>query len=411
MIHICFGIHDKTGRYSKFTGTSMFSLFENTNSKVTVHILHDNTLTLDNREKFFYVAGQYNQLVKFYNVEELCKEKIDEFWRLIPAIKTAWSTIGTFFKLLIPRVIPVDIGKCIYLDSDMLVNLDIKELWQTDLGNKPLAAVPEMEADFISYKSFSARNKYLLNTGLVEYEDYFNAGLFVMNLEYLRRAEDDIMRGVKWRGEHPQCNCFDQDIWNYLFSKNYIKLPVKFDQMTSDERKSNRNVQIRRVIYHYAGTETGCGLDINDPLNRLYLSYFIRTPWFNEETIGRLYTGFQQMHIGLKNSMVQISAIMSGKTRAFFTPPQNVEALKKIFSVRDDEEIILAENQASVQKLIDAMNSSRNKKVFFILAPGFPVQALIQAGFVYGKDFLSGFEFLSEAHGVPLNSYHLIKAM
>ena len=30
MIHICFGLYDKTGRYSKFTGTTMLSLFENT---------------------------------------------------------------------------------------------------------------------------------------------------------------------------------------------------------------------------------------------------------------------------------------------------------------------------------------------------------------------------------------------
>ena len=72
MIHVCFGLYDKTGRYSKFTGTAMLSLFENTSADVTVHILHDDTLTQDNREKFIYLAGRYNQAVKFYNVEELC---------------------------------------------------------------------------------------------------------------------------------------------------------------------------------------------------------------------------------------------------------------------------------------------------------------------------------------------------
>lgn len=29
MIHVCFVLHDKTGRYSKLTGTAMLSLFEN----------------------------------------------------------------------------------------------------------------------------------------------------------------------------------------------------------------------------------------------------------------------------------------------------------------------------------------------------------------------------------------------
>ncbi len=41
MIHICYGIYDKTGHYSKFIGISMISIFENTKESVTVHILHD----------------------------------------------------------------------------------------------------------------------------------------------------------------------------------------------------------------------------------------------------------------------------------------------------------------------------------------------------------------------------------
>ena len=32
MIHVCFGLYDKDGRYSKFTGTTMLSMFENVNT-------------------------------------------------------------------------------------------------------------------------------------------------------------------------------------------------------------------------------------------------------------------------------------------------------------------------------------------------------------------------------------------
>ncbi len=61
MIHVCYGLHDGDGRYSKFTGTSILSMFENATTpprSVTVHILHDDTLTADNRDKFSYLAGQ-----------------------------------------------------------------------------------------------------------------------------------------------------------------------------------------------------------------------------------------------------------------------------------------------------------------------------------------------------------------
>ena len=57
------------------------------------------------------------------------------------------------------------------------------------------------------------------------------------------------------------------------------------------------------------------------------------------------------------------------------------------------------------------MSNARGKKIFFICVPNFPFAALIQAGFVFGKDFVNGLDFLSEAHGVPLNPYTFVNAM
>ncbi len=130
MIHVCFGLNDKNGTYSKFTGTTMASIFENTTSNVTIHILHDDTLTLDNREKFSYLAGQYNQRVKFYNVDELCADKIETIKRLFPLTVHSRLTIASMYRLFIPQLFSEDIKKIIYLDSDIIVNLDLNEMWR-----------------------------------------------------------------------------------------------------------------------------------------------------------------------------------------------------------------------------------------------------------------------------------------
>ena len=154
---------------------------------------------------------------------------------------------------------------------------------------------------------------------------------------------------------------------------------------------------------------------MDDPFNRLWMSYFIKTPWFDEHSIGRLYDGCQQnysqLYYGLKNLLVQVSAIMSGKTRAFFATSNNIDAIKKIFSVRDDEEIIEAKDNDSLKKLIEAMNASRGQKVFFIMLPKFPFGVLVQAGFVPGRDFVNGMEFLSNEKDAQIKSYPLIMAM
>ncbi len=407
MIHVCFALYDKTGRYSKFTGTAMTSIFENTASEVTVHILHDDTLPADNRDKFIYIAGRYGQHVKFYNVETLCADKLAKMVELVPAVKTARVSVGAFYRLLAPQVLPRDIEKIIYLDADIIVNLDIRELWNIELADKPLAAAPEAEIDYLGHPT-NSKQKYLIVSNLVGYDDYFNSGSIVLNLEYLRRAEELLMSGIKWRGEHPQCNWFDQDILNYLFAKDYLKLPEKFDVFINVERVRHPN-KTRAAIYHYV---VNClELNTDDIFNRLWMEYFMRTPFFDADTIGRLYAGFRNVHVGLKNSLAQVSAMMSGKTRAFFVASVNVNMIRQIFYIHPDEEIITADSQASFQKLLNIMNASRGKKIFFICVPKFPFGALTQAGFAAGKDFVNGFDFLSEAHGVPLNSYPLIKAM
>ena len=143
MIHVCFALYDKTGRYSKFTGTTMLSLLENTNAKVTVHILHDNTLSPDNRDKFSYVAGQYNQRVEFHNVEILCADRIAKIAAAFPRVNESIFTVAMFYRFFIPHVLPVNINKIIYLDSDIIVRRDINSLWKFNIDDYPLAAIPE----------------------------------------------------------------------------------------------------------------------------------------------------------------------------------------------------------------------------------------------------------------------------
>ena len=140
MIHIAYGT---SNLYSKFAATSMLSLFDNTNANVTVHILHDNTLTVANREKFVYIAGRYNQQVNFYNIEEICASEIADLKSKLPAITLQRFSIASTFRLLLPKIISPALEKIIYLDADTIVNLDIKELWRVELEDKPLAAIPD----------------------------------------------------------------------------------------------------------------------------------------------------------------------------------------------------------------------------------------------------------------------------
>ena len=400
MIHVCFCFSDKTGGYAKYSGTAMLSLLENTNtppSSTCVHILHDNTLTIENRENFLCIAERCNQLVKFYNVEELCAERISEIRKYLPQVDKRRFTIGAYYRLLIPFVLSKEIEKAIYLDGDIVVTLDINELWQIDLGDKLLGVVT---GALISLK------------GIVKKEDYFNSGVMLMNLKALRDEEALVKTGLKFFSENPQqLRWADQCLLNYCFSTRTLKIPKKFNYHLN--HVSVRSESVEKKIYHYVGLGSSLGMDMSDAFNRLWMSYFIRTPWFNVCSMGRLYDKVLEMQQGLKDSARKISALVSGKSRGFFIEAEKTDWLKNIFSIRDDEIIIPAENSDSIQKLLDAMKVSKGKFIFFIITKkfpktqDFPFDLLIKEGFVEGIDFVKGWDYLN----LPLNSYPLIQAM
>ncbi|MBR0260198.1 MAG: glycosyltransferase family 8 protein [Selenomonadaceae bacterium] len=416
MIHVCFCFTDKTGRYSKFVGMSMLSIFENIAApppSVTIHILHDKTLTDDNRDKFSYVARHYGQIVNFYNVEELCAEDFANMTKDNPKLLTDTRfTIGMMFRIFIPQILSADIEKAIYLDADIIVNMDLNELYQIDLGDKCLAVVP---SNSIAMKKHTHITRHLCVAGLVEPDDYFNSGVLLMNLKLLRNEHRTMMDGINFIGADPRYTHFDQDVLNYCFTKRILKLPIRFNNSVSFAR-AKKEKTIGQKIYHYLGSNhRSFGLNMSDPFNRLWISFFIKTPWFNADSIGRLYSSFQELRRGLLNSALKVSAATPGKKRAFFIDPQKEDLMKKIFSIQNDEEIILAENEDSLKKLIDAMKTSKDTCTFILtelfLKKKFPVELLQKEGFTEGKDFIRGWELLSEEKGVPFNSYPLVQSL
>ena len=396
MIQVCFGLHDADGHYSKFTGTTLTSIFENTCAEVTAHLLHDDTLTQDNREKFSALARRYNQQIKFYNVEKLCPDEIN-FLRekLADKIKTRFGS-GTFYRLLIKNFFG---GKIIYLDSDIIVNLDINELWQQDLQDYSLAAVPEIEAT----SNHMLKDKFLLNAGKVRVEDYFNAGVILFNLD--KFGENFFRDGAQFLSNNPQCKSLDQDILNAFFAKNYLKLPQKFNAFVDTEE-----LPAAQKIYHYAGHLMG--FEMSESLKRLWMENYLKSGWLDAMAMGRLYEKFQAKDSETKNLLISLTSAMGGRRRAFVTFAEYIENIKSVFAARDDE-LLVIENFRDTAHLINTLKKSQRQKVFISLLENYPLLRdwLTAEGFVENRDFFDGRKFLATSHGWQIRSYEFIAAL
>ena len=404
MVHVCFSLYDKLGSFSKFIGTVMLSLFENTSLEVTIHILHDNTLTDDNRDKLIHIAEQYHQLVKFYNVEELCADKLSVIiGTLPPNTYAAHFTVGMFYRFFIAHILPEKIKKAIYLDADIIVNLDINELWQVELGNKAFGAIPnlfQIATEKVSNERTMKRIP-ICREGIIKPEDYFNSGVLLLNLRFMRNANKILMNGIKFIAENPRFVYFDQDILNYCFSTMFLKLPVKFNRYVMLARLENE-LATEKKIYHYAGGKNGLGLDTSDPFNRLWWSYFIKTPWFDVNTIDKLFKG-------ATDSMLQMSNVSPDKTHVFVVDEEHAFQIERNFSVHDTEEVIIVdtESEENLQQLTELMNASRGKKIFFVGIPNIDTK-LLEMGFAKDKDFFNVCGFYSPIWADLTSNYNLI---
>ncbi|MCR5834040.1 MAG: hypothetical protein K6G55_05250 [Selenomonadaceae bacterium] len=390
MIHVCFGLYDKSGKYSKFVGATMASIFEKTSSLVTIHILHDATLTNDNRDKFSYLAGRYGQHVKFYDVEKICPEEIAFLHeKLADKINSRFS-VGTFYRLLMKKILaPLGIEKVIYLDADIIVNLDIAELWQQDLKNLPLAAVPEE----IATLGYMIHEKYVFKKNFVNPKNYFCAGVIVFNLNVI--SENFFRDGVQFLLDYPACESHDQDILNAFFSENYLKLDQKFDSFVQADRR--RKFPVVKKIYHYAGRCIELKLD--EPYNRLFMDMFALTPWFNVETLSRIGEGFRASNDTFNNLFQQYVKFCLDHRRVFLVDEANLNAVKVIFDIRDDEKIIILKDQNSIIEFMTMMRNQRKQKFFITCLTNYEsVKILLgQNGFAEFKDYVNGMFFLTRA--------------
>ena len=266
-IHVALAVYDPSGTYSQHAGVVMTSIFENTHSKVTVHILHDDTLTDDNRRKFIRTAEKYSQTVEFHDVTDYMKrigKDIAEF------LKNNF-TIGALFRLTIQDIILFD--KVIYLDCDIIVCLDIRELWEIDIKDYYVAAVPDTNSWRKSHYS-SWRVRCFLN-GCDSYS-YVNSGVMLINLAEIRKKYADLFStSIQWLREHlHNASCPDQDAYNSIF-RNAIKLIDKrFNSMSG----ANLSEKIEGIIIHSNGGNRVWEMS-GKPYQVLYWKTYIHSAW------------------------------------------------------------------------------------------------------------------------------------
>jgi lipopolysaccharide biosynthesis glycosyltransferase len=265
-IHVALAIHDPNGGYSRHSGVVMTSIFERTGSAVCVHILHDETLTEKNRSFLREVAETSAQMIEFHDVSQA----IGRMGRDATRSAKEKLSVGALFRLLIPEVVTAE--KVIYLDSDIVVNMDIRQLWDIPLGENSVAGALD-RGRLRPYGRFSS---VALEFALIgcDRKAYINTGVLLLNIARIRERYELIPQSIEWYARHAHITRHvDQDMINSCFRGDIKIIDSKFNNCHSHDGDISDN------ILHAVGP----GKPWNGPkfnaLHRLYWKTFLKTPW------------------------------------------------------------------------------------------------------------------------------------
>ena len=272
-IHIALSPWDLTDDYNRHAGVTMLSALEHCSQIVTIHLLYDSKLSVgkereerNNKSYYQQIAERYDCELKYHHVE------LPDWISNVPGVKK-W-TPGSLMRLYLPDLLP-NIEKILYLDCDMVINTDLKELWTTPLGDEYLAAVPDS-----TRFGFERKRERYYRLKNIPQEDYFCSGILLLNLRKLRDRNHPLSQTtLSYLQENKDMPFPDQDLLNWYCEGQYLKLDSKYNILSDRIDATN---YIDDGVIHYAGRYKPWKAYLGD-IDDLYWKFLLQTPWCNDK--------------------------------------------------------------------------------------------------------------------------------
>ena len=251
-INVCLACDDN---YSKYAGVVIASILANANPKdrLNFYIL-DGGISEDNKQKIQSLKFIKDCEINFITIDESMFEEYKK-------VKThKYLTIAAYYRLKLPSLLP-EISKVIYLDCDMVVTTSLSNLFNKELGEKPLAGVSD-----IKKKRVKANPTYV------------NSGMLVMDLDNMRRHNLE-EKFLDWtRGHIDTIKTGDQEIINEVCRGNILVVEDEWNVQSSNFTNRSSYTNEPKIV-HYTAQLKPWHFGSFSYHRNMYFKYLQMTPW------------------------------------------------------------------------------------------------------------------------------------
>jgi lipopolysaccharide biosynthesis glycosyltransferase len=297
--------------YAPFAGVTILSILKNSSQFMNYDIIiFDGKISDRNKTHLNKIVSDFeNAKIRYFDP--------DPIFGGFSLPYRVWSR-EIYYRLYIPKVFS-DFDRVIYLDADTLVNSDISNLFNVDMGGKSIGAVFDFGmamARIIKSKSPPGTGEvetdiYLKSVlGLKNLDEYFNSGVLLFDIKKCDKYMNDV--------EKILCEGFpywfpDQDIFNKLYQGDVYYLDDRWNafstngQMSALFKERSKSIYSKFIksqkdpfIIHYAGPAKPWKCANFD-----FLDYFWimarNTPWYELILLKAVNGGIWGEKIGLRD--------------------------------------------------------------------------------------------------------------
>ncbi|NHM31124.1 glycosyltransferase family 8 protein [Neobacillus terrae] len=229
--------------YAKPTAVMLTSVLENKKSNNPMSINIIGRLSDINKFKLNESIKRFGLELKFFDTSPT----LFEDFKL-----TKHLTKEAYYRLLIPDLLNAEVRKAIYLDSDIILNEDITELWKINIEDYFVAAVNEFNKR--RHRALSLPTK----KGM-----YFNSGVMLINLDKWRENHTTKAVVDYLKNNESIIIFLDQDALNAVLYSKWLPLDMKWNFTTElykrimriKKKKSSKKKMndFKPAIIHFTG--------------------------------------------------------------------------------------------------------------------------------------------------------------
>ncbi len=204
---------------------------------------------------------------------------------LIKSLPGGYVGRNCYYKMLIPELLGPEHSRTIYLDSDVIVEADIGELWDINMGENYVLAARDLINPFVS-SPFGLANWRELGRRPDEF--LFNSGVLVLNNAKWREEKIFSRLAGYLRDNRQSVRLCDQDAMNAIFRRDWGRLDPLWNVLpymkvargySLLDRESHEALIMNARILHFCGPGKPWKWTCSHPRKERFFYYLDKTPW------------------------------------------------------------------------------------------------------------------------------------